>query len=66
MIGQGLKQEGFSLLELTMFIVILGILASTLLLAFRETLVGSTSQQALSVANSLAQRRMELILAERN
>jgi len=56
---------GYSLIELVMFIVILGILGAALFSAFGIALQGSGDSYPNSDAARLAQERMELILAQR-
>ena len=60
------SQTGFSLIELVVFITVIGILAAAISTAFSTALrqQGNTSDVATS-AVQLAQERMELILAQR-
>ena len=57
--------EGFSLIELIVFIVVLGVLAAGLVVAFSSPLRSSPEAGRLDLAGELAQQRMELILAQR-
>ena len=57
--------EGFSLIELIVFIVVLGVLAAGLVVAFSSPLRSSPEAGRLDLAAELAQQRMELILAQR-
>ena len=56
---------GFSLIEVIVFIVILGVLAAGLVVAFSSPLRNSPEAGRLDLAAELAQQRMELILAQR-
>src|ERR1700722_4318360 len=60
-----MKQRGFSLIELIVFIVIIGIVTSALFLAFASLLQDAPIGLHQTVALGLAQERMELILAQR-
>jgi prepilin-type N-terminal cleavage/methylation domain-containing protein len=56
--------RGFTLIEIVMVIVLLGILGSTILAYFAG--LGGTSDQALSTqANFLAQEKMDLVIADK-
>lgn len=57
--------DGFSLIEVIVFIVILGVLAAGLVVAFSSPLRNSPEAGRLDLAAELAQQRMELILAQR-
>ena len=57
--------EGFSLIELIVFIVVLGVLAAGFVVAFSSPLRNSPEAGRLDLAAELAQQRMELILAQR-
>ena len=57
--------DGFSLLEAIVFIVVLGVLAAGLVVAFASPLLRSPDAGRLDLAAELAQQRMELILAQR-
>ena len=63
--ARGLYGHGFMMVEVMAAVVILGIMVSGVVMAFRRTLENvaahSTDEQAMSVAH----RRMELLLAER-
>ena len=57
--------DGFSLIEVIVFIVVLGVLAAGLVVAFSSPLRNSPEAGRLDLAAELAQQRMELILAQR-
>lgn len=59
------QQQGFTFLELVIFIVVIGILAANLLSAFNVFLQKQPSIQVTTVANSLAAQRMEIILGQK-
>ena len=56
---------GYSLIELIVFIVVLGILGAALFTGFSTALMTSASSQPGLDATQLAQQRMELILAQK-
>lgn len=56
---------GFSLIEVVVFIVVLGVLLAGLVAAFSSPLRSSTRAGELDLVAELAQQRMELILAQR-
>ena len=58
-------QNGFSLVELIVFIVIIGIIASSLLLSLQSVLDSSHTPTQILKANRLAEARMDLILQYR-
>lgn len=60
------KQYGFSLIELIIFIAVIGILASGLLLGMNQVLGTAAQPEQNSIATQLAKERMELILGQRN
>ena len=57
--------NGFSLIEVIVFIVVLGVLVAGLVVAFGSQLQNSPVAGRLDSAAELAQQRMELILAQR-
>ena len=57
--------HGFSLIEMIVFIVILGVLMAGLVVAFTSPLQNAPAAGRLDQAAELAQGRMELILAQR-
>tara|TARA_B100000508_G_C11455428_1_gene276494 strand:- start:133 stop:513 length:381 start_codon:yes stop_codon:yes gene_type:complete len=59
------KMTGFTLIELVIFIVILGILVLGLLLAFNVSLEKSVDVEGITRALDLAQGRMDLILGQK-
>ncbi len=59
-------QQGLSLIELLIFMVICGILAVGILRAFDSVLAGSAEPDRLSRAVQLAEERLELILGQRH
>ncbi len=59
------RLRAFTLVELIVFIVIMGIAAYALLSMFRQTLPRSPSPSQLTQAAHCAQERMELILGRR-
>ena len=59
------NMSGFSLVELVIFIVVTGILASTLLLTFRTTLVKIPNVHYTIIATQLADQCMEGFIGER-
>lgn len=60
-----IKNKGFSLIELILFIVVTAILASTLLLAFNNVLVNSDTSRNQIVAQMTAQQCMEWFVGQR-
>lgn len=56
---------GFSLIEVIVFIVVLGVLLAGLVAAFSSPLRASPQAGELDLVAELAQQRMELILAQR-
>lgn len=56
---------GYSLIELVVFIVVLGILGTALFTGFSTALMTSAASPAGIDATHLAQQRMELILAQK-
>ena len=58
-------ERGFSLFELILFIVVMGILGSTLFVSYRHILLNADLPGQLAIAGELAQARMELILGQR-
>ena len=58
-------RSGFSLIEVIVFIVVLGVLAAGLVVAFGSPIRNSPEAGRLDLAAELAQQRMELILAQR-
>ena len=59
------KSAGFSLIELIIFILIIGIAASAVLTSFQTILQKSPTGNRQTTAIALAQERMDLILAQR-
>ena len=59
------RDDGFSLIEAIVFIVVLGVLLAGLVVAFASPLLRSPAAGSLDLAAELAQQRMELILAQR-
>jgi len=60
------RSRGVTLVELVVFIVIVGIAAFALLQSFGSLLPRSPTGAQLTQASQLAQERMELILGQRN
>ncbi len=60
------RSRGLTLIELVVFIVIVGVAAFALLGSFGAMLTRSPSAAQLTQAAQLAQERMELILGQRN
>jgi len=60
------RSRGLTLIELVVFIVIVGIAAFALLGSFRALLPRSPTAAQLTQATQLAQERVELILGQRN
>lgn len=56
---------GFSLIELVIFIVIIGIIVSGVFLAFSTTLQKTSATNPQTIANELASARMDIILGWR-
>jgi len=59
------KQGGFSLIELVIFIIVISILSVGLFTSFSQALIGSADPDRYSRTAQLAQERMELVLAQR-
>jgi len=60
------RAAGFTLVEMIVFIVIVGVGAVALFQMFRQTMPRSPAPAQLAQAAQLAQERMELILGRRN
>ena len=60
------KQKGVSLIELIIFIVVLGILGAGILMAFVVSLEKIPNIHRVSRATELAQKRMELLWGQKN
>lgn len=60
-----MKTEGFTLIELIIFIVVVGLLAAGILLAFNNILAKSVTPHDQNLAVQLAKERMEIILGQR-
>jgi len=58
-------QSGFSLIELVIFIVVIGVVSVGLMMSFNEVLFTSTTPEKNDVATQLAIERMELILGQK-
>lgn len=59
------RAAGFSLIEAVIFIVVLGVLLASLVLAFSSPMSKSPQAGQLDMGAELAQQRLELILAQR-
>jgi len=59
-------QRGVTLIELTAFIVIMGIAVTALLSMYRAVLPHGTTPAQITLATQLAQERMELLLGQRD
>lgn len=59
-------QRGVTLIELVVFIVIMGISVTALLSMYRAVLPHGATPAAITLATHLAQERMELILGQRD
>lgn len=59
------KQKGISLIELIIFIVVLGILGTGILIAFVVSLEKTPNINRISRATELAQERMEIIFGQK-
>ncbi len=66
MIAKDPRARGLTLIELVVFIVIVGVAAFALLGSFGAMLTRSPTAAQLTQAMQLAQERMELILGQRN
>jgi len=64
-IPRNIHTAGFTIIELVIFIVVIGILASALLLGVHQVLISSTEPEKNIQAIQLAEQRMELILGQR-
>ncbi len=64
--GRFTKWDGFTLIELVVFIVIIGVAAVGLLTSMRSLLPRTVTPATLTKAAEIAQARMELILAQRD
>lgn len=60
------RQRGFTLIEMIVFIVVAGIVGTTLIHAFGSTMRGSHLGKEMTQAAQLAQQRMEVIAGQRN
>jgi prepilin-type N-terminal cleavage/methylation domain-containing protein len=60
------SQGGFTMVELILVIVVIGIAGAALLRLFPLTRAGAPTPAQMTVANQLAQERMELILGTRH
>lgn len=61
---RGTRSSGFSLVEAIVFIVVLGVLLASLVVALSSSLRTSPQAGQIDLAAELAQQRMELILAQ--
>jgi len=59
------RMAGLSLIELILFIMIIGLLAAGLLAGFNRVLTGTATLSPLNQSRWLAEERMELILPQR-
>jgi len=60
------QESGFTLIELIVFIIIIGVIATGLFLAFNVSLEKQPDMQATEIANHLARQRMDIILGQRS
>lgn len=60
-----LKQNGFSLIELLVFIVVLGIVAVGLMSGMNQVLKTASTPEKIIQANFLANARLELVMMKR-
>ncbi|OGT50708.1 MAG: hypothetical protein A3E84_00305 [Gammaproteobacteria bacterium RIFCSPHIGHO2_12_FULL_42_13] len=58
-------QHGFSLVELVVFIVVIGVALTGVMLAFTTALESGTSANPQTLATQLASARMDIILQQR-
>ena len=63
--GERTAQRGVTLIELIVFIVIMGIAVVTLLSMYRAVLPHGATPAQITLATQLAQERMELLLGQR-
>ena len=61
----GCKQQGFTLIELVAFIVVIGIIAGGLLVGMNQALKSTKSPTGIAQASYLANARMQIILMNR-
>jgi Tfp pilus assembly protein FimT len=59
------KSQGFSLIEMVIFIVVMGIIGSSGFLIYSQVLVHAGRPAQLLIASQRAQARLELILGQR-
>lgn len=64
--GIDMRAPGFTLIELIIFIIILGIIGTTLLMTFQVSLKKSPVVRNVSRAVELAEKRMDFIQGQRN
>ena len=60
------NQTGFTLIELVLTVIIVGICFLSLVAVFSTSLVGSSDSEHTTIATFLAQEKMEQILADKN
>ena len=60
------NQTGFTLVELALTVIIVGICFMSLVAVFSTSLVGSSDSEHITIATFLAQEKMEQILADKN
>lgn len=65
MTSMAMRERGVTLVELIMFIVIIGIVVVAMVQAFSGTMRGSHYGKEMTVATQLAQQRMEVIFGQR-
>lgn len=59
------RQRGITLMEMIIFIVILGLLAAAVITAFTNPLSGAGSQERAVFITQLAQERLEVVLGQK-
>jgi prepilin-type N-terminal cleavage/methylation domain-containing protein len=57
-----MKSKGYTLIEVVVYIVVLGVIASGLFVAFNSSLITSSNPGKIMAANQLAKARMSIIL----
>lgn len=59
------SQQGFTLIEVIIFTVVIGIISVSIFASFNQILIAAKNPETIVTATQLAKERMELILGQR-